>query len=283
MAKQNILLVGCGDIGIPLGQQLTEQGFQVWGLRRSGQLPAPINTINADVTRAETLTSLAELSFDYVVVTLTPAAFNDEGYRIVYVAGMTNLLRALSGQPRLKRLLFVSSTSVYHQDDGQWVDEDSVTLPQSFSGKRLLEAEQLLAESNIAVTVVRFAGIYGPGRRRLIEQVKARQGCAQTPALFTNRIHRDDCVGILAYLITLDCGGEQLADCYIGVDNEPVTMWQLKNWLALQLKIAPEELIEQVLTRRNSKRCSNRRLLATGYQLQYPGYQQGYGALLAAS
>ena len=229
------------------------------------------------------LTGLAQHSFAYVVVTLTPAAFNDEGYRTVYVEGIANLLQALAGQASLKRLLFVSSTSVYHQTDGQWVDEESATLPESFSGKRLLEAEQLLAESAIATTVVRFAGIYGPGRRRLIEQVKARQGCAETPALYTNRIHRDDCVGILAHLINCDRSGKLMADCYIGVDSEPVTMWQLKNWLAQQMNIAPAALIKKSATRRNSKRCSNRRLLATGYQLQYAGYQQGYGALLAES
>lgn len=280
MAK--CLIVGCGDIGIPLGLQLVEQGHVVWGLRRSSELPAPISTITADVCRPETLTVLASHRFDYVVVTLTPGGFNDEAYRSVYVEGLANVLAALGDKKTIQRLIFVSSSSVYQQGNGEWVDEDSPTTPDNFSGQRLLQAEQLLSEQRVKHTVIRFAGIYGPGRNRLIEQVKARQGCAQFPELFTNRIHRDDCVGFIQHLISMDLQGLPVHSCYIGVDSEPVSLWQVKRWLAGQMNIDPAELSTDSETRRSSKRCSNQRLLASGYQLLYPGYQQGYAELLKA-
>jgi nucleoside-diphosphate-sugar epimerase len=279
----NILIVGCGDIGIPLAGQLSSAGHHVWGLRRSTQLAAPIQTIRADVCRPETLQGLAELAVDYVVVTLTPAGFTDQAYQSVYVDGLKNLLAALADPVAIKRLIFVSSTSVYAQGDGQWVTEDSATEASSFSGRRLLEAEQLLADSKVSHSVVRFAGIYGPGRNRLIEQVKSLQGCAPTPELFTNRIHRDDCVGVLAHLISMDQQGQPLQRCYIGVDSEPVPLWTVKQWLAEQLGVDTSQLSRQQEHRRSSKRCSNQRLLASGYQLLYPGYQQGYAQVIAAS
>ncbi len=280
MSDSSILIVGCGDIGIPLGLQLAAEGYVVSGLRRSGQLPAPIHTLNADVTKADSLVCLAGLQFDYIVVTLTPGEFSDERYQAVYVEGLANVLSALHHRQRVKRLLFVSSTSVYHQGGGQWVDENSPAEPKTFSGKRLLEAEQVAADSGIPYSIIRFAGIYGPGRRRLIEQVKALQGCPQSPPLWTNRIHRDDCVGFLAHLLMLDSQQQTLANCYIGVDSEPVTLWDVKSWLAGQLGIDPNTLEQGEKTRRSSKRCSNARLLATGYTLRYSGYRQGYGELL---
>ncbi len=276
-----VLLVGCGDIGIPLGLSLSAEGREVWGLCRSSSLPEPIKTLHADVTDATTLGILEQTSFEYVILTLTPAAFNDEGYRSVFVEGLQNVLQALNTD-RLKRVLFVSSSSVYHQSNGEWVDEASPTEPQSFSGRRLLEAEQLLHAFPAATTVVRFAGIYGPGRRRLIEQVKAGDSCAETPPLYTNRIHRDDCVGFLKHLVELDESGAELEDCYLGVDKQPVPMWDVKHWLAIQLGVKLDTNDSETPTRRNSKRCSNRRLLASGYQLQFPSFKDGYQALLSA-
>lgn len=283
MAGANVLLVGCGDIGVPLGLQLAAQGDSVWGLRRNpSSLPAPIQPLAADVTEPASLAAIGELALDYVIMTLTPAGFNDEGYRRVFVDGVNNLLAQLLPLTSLRRVFFVSSTSVYHQGEGQWVDEASPTQPRSFSGQRLLQGEQILLDSSLPVTVIRFAGIYGPGRRRLIQQVIDRQGCSAEPPLYTNRIHRDDCVGCLAHLLGMAKEGELLDTRYIGVDSEPVTLWDLKRWMATELGIDPGQLTGALDSRRHSKRCSNQRLLTTGYRLRYPGYQQGYRPLLAA-
>ena len=278
-----VLIVGCGRIGTPLGQALAADGFAVCGLTRTSTLPAPLQTLHADVTQADSLNILGDYRFDYVVISLTPGGFSDDHYRRVFIEGLGNVLAALR-QAAVKRVLFVSSTSVYHQSDGRWVDEDSPVQPTGFSGQRLLEAEQMLIRSDYAYSVVRFAGIYGPGRRRLIDQVRAGVGCARQPALYTNRIHSSDCVGFLQFLINRHQQGKALENCYIGVDSTPVSMWEIKRWLAAELAMDPEQLAppaEGEASRRNSKRCSNRRLLASGYRLRYPDYRDGYRALLA--
>ncbi len=282
LSTNKILIVGCGDIGIALGLRLAVAGNEVWGLRRSAQLPAPLKTITADVSKPETLEVLTEQPFDYVVVILTPDSASDEAYKSVYVDGLSHLLAQFKRVAPLKRLLFVSSTSVYHQSRGEWVDESSAVQPERFSGKRLREAELLLANSGINYTVIRFAGIYGAGRRRLLDQVRAGVGCARTPVIYTNRIHRNDCVGFLQHLIDLCQQEISIELLYIGVDCEPVPMWDVSVWLATEMHIDPDTLNAPVIQRGNSKRCSNRRLLATGYQLLYPNYKRGYSELLGS-
>lgn len=271
---KRLLVVGCGDLGIPLATRFHQQGAEVWGLRRDvSKLPALIHPLAADVTVAKSLSCLQGLHFDSAVISLTPGEFNDERYRQVFVEGLANVLGVLSAE----QLIFVSSSSVYHQSDEQWVDEDSPTNPSSFSGRRLLEAEALINDFPTRSTVVRFAGIYGPGRRRLIEQVINGEG---SPAIYSNRIHRDDCIGFLAHLVLKQWAGVTLPQCFLAVDSEPVLLSEVKNWLAGELGIDPSTLRSQSATRRGSKRCSNRRLLGSGYQLRYPNFRQGYQTVL---
>lgn len=278
--KLNVLIVGCGDVGNALARQLKSGGARVFGLRRNlSQLTADSEGIYADVTRAETLTVLQELKFDYVVVATSAGEFTEERYRSVYVEGLRNLLEVLKEKPR--RIIFLSSTSVYHQKQGEWVDEESATLPDTFAGQAQLAAEKILSEYEGCSTVLRLAGIYGPGRDRLIRQVLAGQGCAETPPLYSNRIHRDDVAGIIAYLLEQDVEGVSLSNCYLCADNYPAPLWQVKQWIAGQLGLSERHLQASLENkRRASKRCRNTRLLALGYQLKYSDFREGYQALL---
>src|SRR5262249_24372667 len=145
--------------------------------------------IRADLTDIDALRGLPP-RLDNVFYTASADAMDDRSYRSAYVDGLRYLLAALEGHT-IRRIVFTSSTGVYAQSRGEWVDEDSPAEPTAFSGKRLLEAERLLRLARFPTTVVRFAGIYGPGRARLVERV--RQGNAAIPAggpVYANRIHR---------------------------------------------------------------------------------------------
>lgn len=280
LAGQRILILGCGDLGSSLGLALAAEGAQVWGLRRNAsRIPAGIAPLQGDVCDADGLQALSGLTFDYAVVILTPGAFDDASYQRVYVDGLRNALAAL---PPLKRLLLVSSTSVFAQHDGGWVDETSPTEPDGFSGRRLLESEQVLRAAGVPHTIVRFGGIYGQGRSRLIDEVKEGIG-SPASAPYSNRIHRDDCVGILHHLLRL-AAGSALDELYLGVDSCPAPLLEVKQWVARALGLPEGHLrpADRERTRGGNKRCSNARLLATGYTLKYPGYQDGYRAMLAA-
>ena len=275
-----ILIAGCGDIGTSLGSRLAEAGHQVWGLRRGARvLPEPIRPLSADVTEPSSLSDLPD-GLDAVFYTVTPGGRDRAAYERAYVLGFANLLAALESAPSPPgRLFYVSSTSVYGQDDGSWVDEDSKTQPTTFSGRAVLAGERLAGASRIDAVVVRFAGIYGPRRTRLLEQVRGGATYAEGPPQFTNRIHRDDCVAVLAHLLAVS----DPAGCYLGVDDAPVPQCEVVEWLAEQLSApAPRRVSADRLSRRaGSKRCSNARLRASGFVFSYPTYKAGYRALLA--
>jgi uncharacterized iron-regulated protein/nucleoside-diphosphate-sugar epimerase len=287
-SRQSVLIAGCGYVGTALGEQLARHGHEVFGLRRRPDgLPDAIRPLAADLSRPETLRALPP-RIDLVFYTAAASAGDDDAYRAAYVDGVRHLLEALSARPP-RRVLFTSSTGVYAQQDGEWVDEDSPTEPDGFSGKRLLEGEALLAGSDIESVVLRLGGIYGPGRTRLIESVRSgRATVRRAPPVFTNRIHRDDCAGALAHLAFLPAP----AACYLGVDSEPAEQAEMLAWMAQRLGVAPprevgpDEAAAPTLpgagTRRggSNKRCRNDRLLASGYRFRFPSYREGYDAVL---
>lgn len=273
---KKVLILGCGDLGSRLAQHLNPELFQVTGLRRTY---TPDNNhlryLSCDVTDQAALGNVVAAGVDIVVITMTPAERSDSGYQQAYVQTNEVLLRALRDEKQSPELIvFVSSTAVYAQDDGSLVDETSSTHPESFSGKRLLEAENVLRDSEFAHVILRFSGIYGPGRRRLIEQVK--QGKASPSASYTNRIHIEDGAGFIAHLIN-DTGSP--ASTYIVTDSTPTPMAEVTGWIAAHLGIkdfySPEAVNE-----RGNKRLSNARMLSTGYQLRYPDFRAGYAELL---
>jgi len=283
MSKASVLIAGCGDVGCALARELRAAGFDVAGLRRRvDALPPGITPVAADLCDAAALSRALVRSWDFVVFAGAPDRFDLQAYRRVYLDGLGNLLGALRGEPRV---LLVSSTGVYDQHDGEWVNEDSRADAAGFSGRTLLAAEDLL---RIRVgrlgTIVRFGGIYGPGRERLLREVAAGIGCPREPVRYTNRIHRDDCAGALHFLIEALHDGKALAPLYLGVDNEPAPMWEVRQWIASRLGVslrvdAPASADDRAP---GSKRCDNRRLRAAGYVLRYPDFRTGYAPLIAA-
>ncbi|WP_409524235.1 SDR family oxidoreductase [Nitrincola sp. MINF-07-Sa-05] len=277
MNQTSILIAGCGDVGSALGLQLIAEGASVHGIRRNiNQLPAGIKGIAADMSDPATLSALPEC--EYLVWLASATDHTEEGYRQAYIENLKHLLAALPASPR--HLFLASSSGVYHQANGEWVDEDSPTEPEGFSGKALLEGERLALECGIPCSIVRFSGIYGPGRNHLINQVIAGIAAPDQPVHFSNRIHRDDCAGVLAHLIKLHMAGEQLADCYLASDDLPVPLSEVMQWLAEQ---TGSEITEHRIIRRGgSKRCSNQKLKATGYCFIHPDYRTGFDDQVSA-
>ena len=275
------LIAGCGYVGSALAQELVASGHTVWGLRRDpAGLPEGVHPLAADLTKAETLQALPN-NLDFVIYAASAGGRREENYRAAYVDGLRCLLTALAAQrSSIRRVLFTSSTSVYPQDDGSWIDEETPATPTHFTGTLLRQAEDLLWNSGFSAVVLRLAGIYGPGRFRLIEQItKGEARCSDGPPRYSNRIHRDDCAGALHHLMQLP----HPKPLYLGVDDAPVDICDVQRWIAMQLEqplppTVSEELAPPIL--RANKRCSNALLRQSGYSLRYPSYQDGYSAIL---
>jgi nucleoside-diphosphate-sugar epimerase len=281
MPTLEILVAGCGYVGSRLARRLLASGARVHTLRRGGGGGVPgAASIRGDLEVPGSLRALpAEL--DGAVFAASPSELDERGYRRIFVDGLGNLIRALDGRMRSgARLVFTSSTAVYAQSEGEWVDETSPTEPTGFNGRVLLEAEGLLRDAPLAGCALRLGGIYGPGRTRRIDQVReGRARLAPGPPHFTNRIHRDDAAGAIAHLLA----AEHTEETYVGVDGEPADDNDVLRFLAAELGIPEPPFAAAAPPRRGgSKRCRNRRLVNAGYRFEYPGFRAGYRALLAA-
>ncbi|AMR65026.1 SDR family oxidoreductase [Aquipseudomonas alcaligenes] len=279
---KTLMIAGCGDVGSRLARRLEPSGWTLYGLRRDvAQLPAGVLPVAGDLQQSACPPAWPQGPLDYLVYCVAASQHDEAGYRSAYVEGLRHVLAWLveRGQ-RPQRLLFVSSSGVYAQADGEWVDEQSPAEASSYSGRVMREAEQLALGSGLPATLVRLTGIYGPGRQWLLNQVRQGYWVASEPPLYGNRIHADDAAGLLAFLLQADAAGTPLADCYLGVDDAPAPLHEVVGWLREQLGVS--HWAEQSSVRRaGSKRCSNARARALGWVPQYPSYREGYAAVLA--
>ena len=283
MSSKRILMLGCGKIGLRVANLLCTE-HKVWGLSRNSQANTAKNIefITADVCDLNKLKTQIPENLDYVIYCLTPSERSEQAYRQVYLTGLNNLFAALPEGQHLKRLYFISSTGVYHQNNDEVVDESSTTFPTSFSGQVLLEAEALCTQSIHPSTIIRFSGIYGGQRSRLIEQVKKGEAKLSNKPRLTNRIHEDDCVGFICHLIQEDMQGKNNERLYLASDERPVDLNDVLRFLAskLSLELAHQSESKKDTRRAGNKKCSNLKMLESGYKLRFTGYQEGYSEML---
>ncbi|UUT20031.1 SDR family oxidoreductase [Pseudomonas sp. T8] len=281
MSAPSVLIAGCGDVGSRLAKQLLAENWQVYGLRRTvSQLPEGVIGVAGDLFSEQCPAAWPTTPLDYLVYSAAATEHDEAGYRAAYVEGLTHVLGWLkqNGQSP-KRLLFVSSSSVYGQKDGEWIDETSPAQAGGYSGRLMLEAEQVALQSGIPASLVRLTGIYGPGREWLLNQVRQGYRVAIDPPLYGNRIHADDAAGLLAFLLQADRRGVQLEDCYIGVDDAPVPLAEVVGWLREYLGVT-EWADNSSVRRSGSKRCSNARARALGWEPRYPSFREGYAEII---
>ncbi|EIK55039.1 epimerase/dehydratase-related protein [Stutzerimonas stutzeri TS44] len=278
--RSSVVIAGCGDVGSRLGLQLSRAGWTVYGMRReAAQLPVPILPISGDLAAPACPRSWPNGELDYLVYAASASQHDEAGYRQAYVDGVRHVLDWLEQRDqRPRRLLFISSTGVYGQHDGEWIDEASATDPGGYTGRVMLEAERQVLGCGLPATVVRMGGLYDPVRPWLQNQVRAGLRVERDPPQYSNRLHRDDAAALLAFLLQADARGEPLDDCYLGVDDDPAPLHEVVDWLRARLGVT--QWAEQSMTRRaGSKRCSNARARALGWAPQYPSYRNGYAAL----
>lgn len=278
MKPNSLLILGCGDIGVRVAGLLEGTGMAITGACRNPQsLPDTLNGIEVDYHNASSLECLEALAPDYLLLTLKPSGMSETGYRQGFPQTMARVLDGL-GSHRPALVIMVSSTRVYAEASGGWVDETSRLSSSGYAAPAIVAAENLLMQSAHNSCIVRFAGIYGNPEGRLLERIGRGEVCAAEPVRYSNRIHRDDCAGFLVHLLGMDATA--LAPVYTGVDDAPTPQYEVEQWLADQMGV--EHRVPSAARRQTAghKRCKNDRLRASGYNLLYPGYRSGYRAVL---
>ncbi len=287
MRPMRVLIAGCGDLGMRTAALLSAQAGvdAVFGLKRrppAGNEHA-IQWVSADLADPATLASLPD-GITHVLYCPTPSGRDEQAYREVFVDGLRHLL-AGPAFGTVQRMVFVSSSAVYGDHQGDWIDEETPTHPQGFNGRILLQAESLShswgaqadgsgPEVKGSSCVLRLAGIYGPGRTQLLDRL--RQGQARAPVEpphWANRIHVDDAARACMTLLMK----EAVAPCYLGCDDTPLPLRDL--YVALARRIgAPEVPVGPGPANVGSKRMRNARLRATGWIPAHPDAREGYFA-----
>lgn len=273
--KLKVLIVGYGDLGSAIADQLTRLHIHVYGVARSHKTTNGVEMIQADVTELASLDRLRDIHPDMIVYCIAASGQTDAQYKQAYVDGLRNVLMTQTDNHQLKHVFFVSSTRVYGQQTDDILDESVAPLPVDFGGERLLEAESLLGELPCDTTVLRLSGIYGPGRLRMINLAKAPERWPQSNS-WSNRIHRDDAANFVIFLIQKLLAGKTISPCYLVTDAKPVSQHEVLIWIATQLALKQPKPMPVS----GGKRLSNQLMLASGFELKYPDYQAGYHALL---
>jgi nucleoside-diphosphate-sugar epimerase len=281
------LIVGCGYVGMALGEELVRQGHDVSGLRRADEADADlksvgISPIKGDITKREDLVRLPT-DYDWVVNCVSSSRGTVDDYRTVYLEGTGNLIEWLSANPP-KKFVYTSSTSVYAQTDSSIVTEHSSTEPSAETARILLDTEKVLSQAttqNFPAVILRVAGIYGPGRGYWFKQFLQGEATIEGKGdRFLNMVHRDDIVGAIISALEKGRPGE----IYNVVDDEPVTQLSLFQWLSETLgkEMPPFLKSEQQAERKRgwtNKRISNCKLKTElAYQFKFPTFRDGFVA-----
>lgn len=276
------LIIGCGYLGGRVARAWLERGDTVFALTRSDDTAGRfeqlgIRPLLGDVTQPASLEALP--ACDTVLHAVGFDRNAGPSKRDVYVDGLQHALNAMVD--RCDRFLHVSSTSVYGQQSGEDVDEQSVCEPEHESGLICVDAEQavfarLNASQQTGGSVLRLAGIYGPDR--LLSRIQAIRAGLRLPGpadAWLNLIHVDDAVS--AVIAAADA--ETVQPIYLVSDDRPVRRRDYYSRLASLLDMPEPQFDDQTVarhTRGQGKRCHNARLKSDlGITLRYPTIDEG--------
>jgi nucleoside-diphosphate-sugar epimerase len=272
--SRRTLIIGCGYIGRPLAQALIARGDTVTGWVRSAESAEELagvgfaRVIAGSVAEENCWRSIEE-KFDAVVHSASSGGGGAAAYREVYLEGA----RQMNLHQPQARHLFVSSTSVYGQTDGAWVDESSPANPASETSRILVEAEGEARASG--AMVLRAAGIYGPGRAALFEKFRRGDAVIEGDGMrWINQVHQLDLVAAIEHLLEVGTPGQ----IYNACDNEPVMLRDYYAWCSetLRLPLPPHGPADPKRKRGvTNKRIDNRKLRATGWSPRFPSFREG--------
>ena len=266
---KRILIVGCGYLGSRVAENLSQAGHSVAVLTRSPAKAARLSdagytAIVGDLLDPATVAQLPDA--DALLVAVTHDRSSGVPRRDVLVDGVAKLVQEMHS--RIGRVIYVSSTGVYGQSDGSWIDEESPTEPSSEGGQLTLEAERALLqicnapESGCELTILRLAGIYGPGRLiARTEQLRSGTPVAGSPDAWLNLIHVDDA----ALLISRIAEGRGCSQIILMCDDRPVRRGEFYGTIAREIGAPPPSFDPDAATTRTrglNKRCRNARMHA---------------------
>lgn len=272
-----ILQIGCGGLGTLIAQAALAQGHDLTIVRRSRKPVTPgAQALTLDVVRGVGVSALAAVPADILLYCLAPV--EGQSYQQTYVEGLRHVLANVS-MDRLKHVFFISSTGIYGEHHGEWIDDDTPAIPADAEGQVMLDAERLLDGLTCGHTALRVSGIYGPQRLYLLRLLQNQERWPRQTH-WTNRMHEQDVAAAVVHLYQQVADGKALPGHCILTDGIPATQHEVLQWLAAQQQLpAPAT---PPLQPQSGKRIRNRFLQHTGFKPQFADYQAGYASILSS-
>lgn len=271
-----VLQIGCGGLGALIAQATLAEGHALTIVRRSERgVPVGAETIILDVVGGQGLSRLAMEQPDILLYCLAPT--DGQSYEQTYVQGLQNVLAQVS-KTVLQHVFFISSTSVYGERQGEWVDDSTPAVPADANGQVMLAAERLLDELPCGHSALRVSGIYGPQRLSLFRAVQDKSRWP-TRSHWTNRMHERDVAAAVVHLYRLMANGVALPMHCILTDGAPALQHEVMQWLAREMGWpVPETPPSEPQT---GKRILNHFLPHSGFKPHFPDYRTGYADILS--
>lgn len=269
--SRHVAILGAGYVGTAAARALAAQGTTVWAVRRRASPPADgINWLTGDLATG-TIEGLPS-QLDAVVLSVAPSGGTDR-YEDTYPPAARTAL-AIATATGAGALVYTSSTGVYGEQDGGWVEESTPRRGAGPGNRALIEAKDtLLASGRAGVTALRVAGIYGPGR-----DPRGRYACPEMLPLrgqyWTNLAHQADIVSAILHALTFDGAPRALNVS----DGHPALAADIARWCAAERGQDPTALVfdNDAPLGRSNQRVSNAALRATGWAPQFPSFREGF-------
>ena len=275
--NKKLLVIGCGKLGQKLGLLAKKTPLDLLGFKRKKITSTNIRIEQQDIFDKSFFDKVKIHSPDFILYSLSADEQSEKSYRRNYIEGLKQVIKSIKYINNFQHLFFVSSTSVYGDNNDQFIDEFSETSPKNFRGTILLEAENLLNTVKFNSTVLRLSGIYGSGRNYMI---KLSQDLESWPKVdrWTNRINEDDAANFIIFLLNQCLQGEIPEKLYLLTDKESVTLFRLLNWIRQNLNLKNKINItsDPIL----GKRLRSSIIPSLKFEYKYPTYKQGYKELI---
>ena len=289
-AGKHLVIFGCGYIGTAVARATTAHGATVTALTRNSDTAAGLRAegiaaVVSDLVGGDWQARIRRAP-DFVLNCVSSGGGGIEAYRHSYVGGMASIVEWAKRVGPVGTMVYTSSTSVYPQGGGAMVNEMSSTVGGGERAQILLQAEALMADAANAWRsrfILRLAGIYGPGRHALLEQVRAGE-VTGTGEVRLNLIHRDDAVA--AILACFTASDDVSGEIFNVADDAPAPKSDVVAWLAAQLSVAVPHFTGEAGTGRRGltpdRVITNAKIKSKlGWQPAYPTFREGYGSFLS--
>lgn len=284
MSEQNqqykkYLIIGQGAIGLPVTNHLANQGFDVTGLARQNRKHYDLAN-NAQFLQLDALNLTAEQLKDFhsIAIIVTPDDYSTSGYENSYLKICQHLASLSDELPNLERIIFISSTGIYGQDNGEWIDDTVKPEPlaDDSTSNFILKAEQALQNGfDDKAIIIRPSGIYGRKRLMRVRQAQKDEKEPIAREQWTNRIMDSDLVTIIAKVLTI----ASPKPLYLATDYLPVTNFELTTWLSKKLNSTPPKVADSKTAVTGKRLHSN----IPRDWLAFPDWQSGYRDILQHS